>query len=391
MEKRAELTSKTIVVLVILIISFVIILLAVYFGLDWTGRVDREVCHQSVIYRATLPAFGGLKDYVPLKCKTQKICITTGLIGGRCEEEFGESGGVTKIKVKDVQQINRAIAQEIIDCWSTMGEGKVSIFSQWLAEDYGIDNVYPSCVICSRIAFDKESLGEKGINLEDVDVMDYMMRYKIADRDITYYDYLIGEGGKISVGDLFEETTEDEAKQTIEEIKEQGEEKIGDFQLGDFELREIENPIELNKQGDELAVIFMQISSPGHGEVFIDTLKAGAAFLGLGLAYKPGAFVATQTVKMPVMRNALGQYITGSGKIVSKKTITPFAKFVIAAAIIGLGVQQGNIALNRAVTAGYCGDVSYGSEAKEGCSVVRTINYNKDEILHYCSVIESID
>jgi len=71
-EKKGSMTMSMLVTIIILVIGFVIVF---YFFVmfDWTGRVDKEVCHQSVIYRATLPSVAGMKGYVPLKCKTNKI------------------------------------------------------------------------------------------------------------------------------------------------------------------------------------------------------------------------------------------------------------------------------------------------------------------------------
>jgi cystathionine beta-lyase len=37
-----------------------------------------------------------------------------------------------------------------------------------------------------------------------------------------------------------------------------------------------------------------------------------------------------------------------------------------------------------------CGDVSVGKDARDGCSVVRTVNYNVKDLSQYCSIIESI-
>jgi len=51
--------------------------------------------------------------------------------------------------------------------------------------------------------------------------------------------------------------------------------------------------------------------------------------------------------------------------------------------------QMGSVAINQYITAGYCGDVSYGDNAREGCSVVRLVDYNITEIKKYCAVIES--
>ena len=52
--------------------------------------------------------------------------------------------------------------------------------------------------------------------------------------------------------------------------------------------------------------------------------------------------------------------------------------------------QYYSVSANKAVSASYCGDVMNGDSAREGCSVVRTINYNLEDISKYCSSIESI-
>ena len=54
-------------------------------------------------------------------------------------------------------------------------------------------------------------------------------------------------------------------------------------------------------------------------------------------------------------------------------------------------VVYGNVAYNRAISAGYCGDFEVGSEARNGCSSVRTINYNPEDLSKYCSIVESIE
>ena len=58
-------------------------------------------------------------------------------------------------------------------------------------------------------------------------------------------------------------------------------------------------------------------------------------------------------------------------------------------AIVAAAAQQINIIHQRGVTAGYCGDVTVGSEAREGCSSVRLVDYDLEQIKTYCSVIES--
>jgi len=408
MNKRG-LTVKTIVTILLLLVGFAIILF-LYYQISWTGRVNKEVCHESVIFRATLPVFGGAQEYVPLKCKTDRECITTGFIGGKCEEDFGKTTGITKVKVSSANDVNKAVAESIVDCWSMMGEGKVSLFSQWLAQQYGFGDVYPTCVICSRIAFDKEKLEKAGIDLTKIDVMDYMQRYKISGKDETYYDYLTGGGlAKLSVGDLVGSLSDEEKKSSDSLLEEKNVEKIGEKDVSlensvdygsatsDAEINKLnqEYAQTTNKEfaDDEIAVLFMQISAPTHGGVFKNSLTAVLSVLGLSFAYKPGAFV-TNLARAPAGGITIGSKFYKGGQFLPKSLstlrVTLFAK-IIAATAIAVGIaQQGNVAYNRAVTAGYCGDVSVGGASGDGCSVVRTINYNVEDINQYCSIIESI-
>ncbi|MCF7800337.1 hypothetical protein K9M16_05050, partial [Candidatus Babeliales bacterium] len=60
--------------------------------------------------------------------------------------------------------------------------------------------------------------------------------------------------------------------------------------------------------------------------------------------------------------------------------------------LFAISAQQINVAYNQNIAAGHCVDVfdeSSGKEARNGCSVVRTIPY--EEIDKYCAVIESND
>lgn len=355
-KKKADITSGTLITIILVIIGFVIVFLF-YTQLNLGGTVDRETCHQSVIYRGTLPIVAGAKDFISLKCKTQKVCITSGLIGGNCKE-FENAKAVIKVKVKSKEQIEQYIARDVVDCWRTMGEGKIGLFSQWFTESYGLGSVYPTCVICSRIAFDDENLRKSGIFIEDIDVMKYMMTHAIPNKNISYFSYLAGEGGKISVPmktnfEIYDLLLEDKVKS-------------GDVKISD------ENGIPITveqafKEPDnsELTVMFMQISAPTHTGVIKNT--AMALGLGLGASY----FMAPKTI--------------GKNAVSLLKSPWAWAILIIA----GL-YQQNSVAENRAITAGYCGDVSSGGEERDGCSVVRTVNYDIDSLADYCSVIESI-
>jgi hypothetical protein len=350
--KKGEITLGTIVGIIILIAGFGII---VFFLLliNWGDEVDREVCHQSVIYRGTLPTLADAKSYVPLKCKTAKYCISSKK-KGKCEE-FTNADDVHVIKVKDKEEIERFIARDILQCWRTMGEGKVSIFSNWLNENYGIGSTYPSCVICSRVAFDRDNLEASGIDVDGVNVREYMITHTAPGEEVSYAKFLVGEDGKISVGakgDLeFDELVEDDEGY----LTTTGNKVV----IGE----DSEDVGELSEE-QELAVMFMQISAPQGSEVFKNTI--GVAGVGLG-----GSFLF-------------------SPKAVTKGVISRAGLLGAVLAGMGLIVQQVSVASDRAVTAGYCDVVSVGDEAREGCSVVVSTDYDAGAISQYCKRIESI-
>lgn len=347
--KRGSMTAKQLVSVILLVLGFAI-LLFIFYQINWTGQIDKQVCHESVVLRATAPMVA--QDLVPLKCRTSKVCTTSGIVGGKCEADFGNAKGITKAKISEVEDVEKLVAQEIIDCWSMMGEGKISLFSQYWGERYGIGGVYPSCVICSRVAFD----GSLDLDLDDMDVLDYMMRHKIPNGNVFYYEYLTSEGGEISIGNSL----------TVKNIEEEEGELVVNLEdTVTITNDSLEDPFEGK---DEMAIVFMQISAPSHGD---SILNVGKTVLGIGTA---GAYFAGPSLVLKGVK-AVGL----KGGLVT-----------LAVAAVAGGVQQVNVAHSRGVTAGYCGDISVGKEARNGCSVVRTVKYDAEEIAKYCSVIESI-
>ena len=344
--KKAELTLGTIVAILLAIIGFAIVL-SFFFIINWGDEVDRTTCHQSVIYRGTLPTLGDVKAYVPLKCKTGKYCVSSKK-SGECEE-LKNAEDVSVVKVSDKEEIERFIARDILECWKMMGEGKVSIFSDWLNEKFGIGSTYPSCVICSRIAFDKENLESSGIKLDEVNVREYMLTHTAPGKEVSYAKYLAGENGKVSAGAL--------GDVELRELLEVDGELVFDEENLDEDSEEvIDNP--------EVAVMFMQISAPSGSDVFKNTLSV----MGVGL----GAAFFT------------------SPKLVSKAVFSQAGVAVGVLAGVGLIAQQLNVEGNRAVTAGYCDVVSVGEEARQGCSVVVSTDYDASSISQYCKKVESI-
>ena len=355
MMKKGEITTSTMVSLILIVVGLVIVLIFIS-QLAWKGRVDREACHASVISRATVEG-SILQSYVPLTCKTNKVCFTSGIIGGDCEKDFNNAKGITKVKVDNTEQIEKEISQEILDCWTMMGEGKVGVFNQYLAKEYSLGTVYPSCVICSRIAFDKDNLKISDEDMKNIDIRKYMITHKVPDQDISYWNYLGGDSAPISISDTLNIPAIPEEKATDTTPGTRG--AVGEKDIKKDSLGFTSNLTE------ELAVVFMQISPPkSWGETLTNDMQA---VLGFGAA-SSSLIGVPSTVKLATA----GGWWT-----------------VAAAAIFGV-YQYGSVSYNMAVSASYCDDVTVGKDSMRGCSVVRTMNYDAENLKQYCSVIESI-
>lgn len=351
--KKADISAAFLITVILAVLGFGIVLF-VYSQFGWTTSANEQTCHQSVVYRATLPSALGAKSFVPLKCQTEKICITSRLIGAKCKD-LENTQGVVKTKVINKAQVEQVIAKRIIDCWEMMGQGRLSLFTQWTAQTYGFSDIISSCTICSRIAFDKESLASAGINPSDIDVMGYMTKHLMPGKTITYYDYLGGNNGKISIkSEDIDKVIQELSKSLNQNSETQGSEVVVNDQ---------------NPNSDELAIMFMQISAPKIGDVWKNS--ALALFGG-------GAFL----------------YSAGGKALVSKLCTGPQVKICailgLAALIVGGTYQAYTVFNNNAIAAGYCGDINVGDKAEIGCSVVRTVNYGAEDLSKYCNKIESI-
>ncbi len=353
---RGEITSSQLVSFILVLVGF-IILLFVFYQFGFSGLVDSEACHSSVILRATASQIvtSAVQGYVPLKCQIKKLCVTSKLFGsGTCDSFIGTKG-VTKAKVSDVEDVNRLISQEVVECWKMMGEGKVDLFTQTKA-NFGLGNVYPTCVICSRIAFDKESLAKNNIDLSKVDPKVYMETHKVPDQEVSYTEYLSGSPGKFKI-----DTDSLTAPAKITIPKDDNKEEV-------FINAEVENSVSEEATTEELAVLFMQISAPPASKVLKN--------LGLGAA----GFGTLAILNAPKATWNIGRLcFTGVGSIVCG-----------GIAILLGGTVASNIYSNRELSAGKCEDVLAGQEGRNGCSVVRVIPYNMTNIAKYCSVIEGI-
>ena len=383
MRKKGELSTTWIVSIILLLVGFVIISVFFYKFL-FQDTIDKEVCHQSVILRGTAATLAvELEDYVPIKCKTAKYCVTTRSGKNLCPDMQNEKG-VTNIKVTNKEQIEKLLVQELLSCWKMMGEGKVSLFTQYFASTYGIGNVYPTCVVCSRVAYDYDSLEKAKIDLKAINMLAYMNKYRVPGTDKSYFRTLAGDGGQFKIPDQFY-VLEENSKNTELTSEEKAKLDFDGLTKTGGEIKAVENLEEkIGIYRNTTAIMFMQITAPGHWQA-AKNVFGKVAVLG-GVAVAGGTYVV-----------AKGTFVVGVTKMLSlaKGAATAVVSLPALAITAGVALILGatweyNIASNRAVTAGYCGDVSTGGKARSGCSVVRTVNYNLEQINQYCREIEGI-
>jgi hypothetical protein len=180
-KKNGEITSQQIVILVIVIVSFAVILFFL-FRLNLGETSDDELCHNSVVTRgsAVIPS-----DAVPLNCHRKYICITKS--GGTCQ-------GLTnpeRIEVKSLDEIYKAIADQMANCWWMFGEGRINYVGGKLEK-----NNY--CSICSQVYFDKSLESITGNTISKDKLYDFLKDNKI-DETNSYLDYLIGTNDLASI------------------------------------------------------------------------------------------------------------------------------------------------------------------------------------------------
>lgn len=175
LNKKGDITTTQIIVLIILITSFIVILLFL-FRLNLGKTSDKEICHNSVIMRGSsvLP-----KESIPLNCQTNYLCITQD---GSCEKM---SGTYETKKVKIKEEVYEILANEMADCWWTFGEGKLN----YVGKDFQSD-LY--CSICSQISFDNSLEIFENKEIDEQSFYNYLANNKISGKDISYLDYLVG-------------------------------------------------------------------------------------------------------------------------------------------------------------------------------------------------------
>jgi hypothetical protein len=330
MQKRAEMTSMQIGTLILAIAGFIIALIFLLVVLDINTLSQEEVCRLSVLTRATAPE--SLQRLAPIKCTTQKICLSES---DDCLQFIGEKN-IKPVTVQSEETIEAEIANAMYDCWSIMGEGKLDVFGggtdTGILNSLSINNLFAkktTCIICSRLALSDELQKENEL-LKNVDVSNYLETHQVPNSEKTYLQTF----------------TDGQSKSYSREFRE-----------------DLTNENENVPPTNEIAIIFMQINS-----------EESPWEAGTDTAGRTGAFIFASTTGV----GPLGVFSLPEGTAFS--VITAVTTGSIAA------IQTYR---SREVSAGYCGEFTSVSESRKGCSVVVPFDYNKiSEINQYCSIIE---
>ncbi|MCX8158934.1 MAG: hypothetical protein N3D20_01435 [Candidatus Pacearchaeota archaeon] len=338
--KRGDLTSREIALIIVAVLSFIVVLgfLALW---DWKGYSEEETCHLSVLARATGSQLTeAAKSYMPLKCKTKKICITSG--SGKCEDSFAvekpEIVQLPKDENEAVRLIEKTTTEELFSCWKMMGEGKLDLFGSY-AQSRAMDIAKPTCVICSRLALDKSV--SKNI-IDKINIREYMRTTKIPGSDLTYLEKMTDKGVRSY-------PKVDSAIYEVDKAKAEG--------------------INLDIQDEkQVSVVFSQIKTIGFGEA-ISNLGSDA-FLVAGTAF----------------------ITPGIGNLAKRLVLTATGiKIVAVAAATGVGMAAYNNWQSQEIAAGYCGSLEtslIGKDESKGCSLVQVVPYSYTNIKRLCTYLE---
>ncbi|MEK6830944.1 MAG: hypothetical protein AABX77_02850 [Nanoarchaeota archaeon] len=185
-DKKGKIAVEFLIGVIILVIGFIVVLYFIFL-VPYTGVIDKETCHQSIVYRATAKIkVIDISQSIPLKCQTEKICLT--MSGEDCGLASNKKNPVKKIKLsKDKQEarekIKEIFAGSMIACHSMLGEGQLN----FLPHEYLKFEDTKYGLICTRLVFDKESK-EQVESIGFGEFYSYLEKKTVDDK--SYLDYL---------------------------------------------------------------------------------------------------------------------------------------------------------------------------------------------------------
>ncbi|MEK6757998.1 MAG: hypothetical protein AABX88_02615 [Nanoarchaeota archaeon] len=164
--KKGELSTAMIIGLIILIVSFIVILFFIL-ELGLKEKTAEEICHNSVVMYSKSSLLGRLD------CKTEYVCIS----GGEDCTDFSPTKTIEVDLSKGNDEVLRAIADEMANCWWMFGEGKIN---------YASRKGGMHCAICSMVKFDSG-----GVNIKHKDLHSFLASNNKSGSQ-TYLEYFYG-------------------------------------------------------------------------------------------------------------------------------------------------------------------------------------------------------
>lgn len=342
--KRGDLTSMQIILLVLSIAGFVIVMIF-FFAFRDIGITEDELCKLSVLTRATTPQEA--QAIIPIKCTTKKVCLTD--MDSNCELNFAGEKDVRVVKLSGTPEekariIEIASVESMYTCWDNMGQGKLDLFWNY-AKLRNLESTKVSCVICSRLAVD---LKESDNVFPKVDVYRYMEQTQVPGSSLTYLQ--VFSDRQFST---YPKASQDAFTNYIKDEK------------------NIDTTAKIDIQGVknyEVAVLFSQIKTQDLSEV-LTSLGKDAVLLGAGAFLPPGIKQATAF---------------------TLKLIPTQAKVALGVILVaGVGATATiNYYLNIDAAAGYCGEFASGDKANKGCSLVQIVPYTFKNVNALCDDIQ---
>lgn len=192
-EKRGELTSTQLPLLILALVGFVILLVFMYTIFNNQSGTNDEICRVSVLTRATAPDIA--QSSIPLKCTTDKICISLSGRDSECPQFAGEKAESIRLSgnpgnLADFAAmrttIEQTLANSMYDCWKMMGTGKLDLYgSGWKSLGLASDTGKATCVICTRVALGNDVV--KAGFPEKIQLGDYLKNQKVPPDYQTSY------------------------------------------------------------------------------------------------------------------------------------------------------------------------------------------------------------
>ena len=326
-------TSGFLLGVILSIIGFLVVLGFLYFTFIAVEETfDKHTCRSSVIARdaVNLGDKDILVDAVPLKCKTEKICIRSK-DSGNCVREFGkedQSNPVRFVRLDENDDIAKVqildtFARAMYDCHWMLGEGERDFLKGgWISPT-------KYCIICSRVIFDIDE--ERGYNLsKELSMMDLL----------RYLDYMEDNEGRTffeaiyklnNSRDLVEFFNRDRANmiEAIKKEKENRKEEFADLDIEEIERVSLTQISFLSERDNSIVASFYREGSISG--IFGVPLILGAASIAVGGV---GAVLT-----FSVVGSGLGVPLLGASVLLKSAAIS--ATFVVAGgSLTGVGISM---------------------------------------------------